>query len=125
VPRQEDSPIYHRQVSPKERTRFLITECEDLLGNPLESVITWSFVTDYTPPVITNVYPVCGDDDVPEIAPNIVFRISDRIAGLDTLSVSVRIIVNGTLRSTIDLSSPLLSLASDSVFHINYGNAWL
>ncbi|MBN2542969.1 gliding motility-associated C-terminal domain-containing protein [bacterium] len=62
-----------------------LLEANDMLGNMLETPLSWSFIVDLEPPVISNINPVPGDT-IASLQFDICFELDDDIAGMDTSS---------------------------------------
>ncbi|MBN1755930.1 gliding motility-associated C-terminal domain-containing protein [bacterium] len=63
---------------------------DDIYFNPLEAVVSWSFIIDLTPPVVTGISPVPGSV-IYTTCPILEFDLTDALSGLDESSVSVEI----------------------------------
>ncbi|MFP4459091.1 MAG: gliding motility-associated C-terminal domain-containing protein [Candidatus Zixiibacteriota bacterium] len=87
---------------------------EDVLHNPIDSPITWSFYLDYTPPIMWNEYPA-PSSTVPELAPDITINIYDSLSGVDDATITM--IVDGvsyTLADgALDFVDSILTFDSD------------
>ncbi len=71
-----------------------ILAAKDTLGNPIDSGYAWTFLVDIEPPILTNYFPLNGEA-IASASPTIRMWLEDSPAGVDTLSISIRI--NGIL----------------------------
>ncbi len=89
-----------------------LTACDDLLGNPLETPLSWDFMIDRVPPEITMIEPTgVTADPRPEIS----FVLTDTLAGIcwDSLVVTVDGSSDGSV--TYSFTSDTSLWARDSI----------
>jgi len=59
---------------------------EDILGNPLQCIVVWSFMIDLEPPIAFNISPYAGET-VSDTAPIISAKFYDDMSGVDVSSI--------------------------------------
>ncbi|MBN2541881.1 gliding motility-associated C-terminal domain-containing protein [bacterium] len=65
-----------------------LIRADDVLGNPLETPLSWIFTLDYSPPVHSGESPFIGGY-VEDFSPLIYFLLYDELSGLDVASIEV------------------------------------
>ncbi|MFP4458644.1 MAG: gliding motility-associated C-terminal domain-containing protein [Candidatus Zixiibacteriota bacterium] len=91
-----------------------VTNCTDLLGNPMEGPVSWTFLVDHSGPEIFGFDPVCGDTAVPTTAPVIEFYITDEYAGVNPEMTTLDIFINGIFERTVAFTDPSITFDGDS-----------
>ncbi|MCD6502524.1 hypothetical protein J7L01_07965, partial [bacterium] len=88
-----------------------LAAASDILGNPLETPLSWSFVVDYEPPALTWLFPPDGVP-VDDRSPLIQMLLNDIPAGIDYNSASLAVPGYGSL----DPSSAAIYWIGDTLF---------
>jgi len=94
-----------------------LVSADDILGNPLETPLSWTFVMDRIPPEITDLSPA-PEDVVVSTRPIISVILHETISWLNLDSLFF--LING---DTFALDSPGVSLIEDTLFSVDCGIA--
>ena len=105
-PLEAGTPWYNEQ-----EVNIELISADDMLGNHLQTPLSWSFLVDLEPPVVIDVDPAVGDT-VSTITPVVRFHLTDNLSGVDIFSLHISA---DTIMLSPTISSPDEEILVDPV----------